>query len=325
MKLFRILFLSIVLIESFSMIGCKKFDANRITKVTTNDLVFANNKVKAIGSIIDISEKGIQDHGFCWAYNPTPTVKDGKFSLNSTSSLGDFNYSFPNLVLGVTYYARAFALSGDQIIYGEVMSFNTEQANVSIEIGSPKIINSGKVTIEGSIDSLGSIVVPQYGHCYSTSPDPTISDSRTINNNLNKDSVFTSEILGLNLNTTYYIRAYAKLSESKIIYSNSETVKIPILKVSTDTFTTVNSTTANLKGTIQELGADPITEYGFVWSITNPNPNYGDNKLINPASPKIGAYFNNLAGLISGNKYYFRAFATNGSSVVYGTIKFIQK
>ena len=305
--------------------GCKKFDANRISKVITKELVFENNKALAKGSIIDISDKGIQDHGFCWANNPEPTINDEKFSLNSTSTLGDYSYSFPNVLPDVTYYARAFVISGNQVIYGGVMSVNTAQTNVSIEIGSPKIINSGKVTIEGNIDSLGSIVVPQYGHCYSTSPDPTISDSRTININLNKDSVFTSEILGLNLNTTYYIRAYAKLSESKIIYSNSETVKIPILKVSTDTFTTVNSTTANLKGTIQELGADPITEYGFVWSITNPNPNYGDNKLINPASPKIGAYFNNLAGLISGNKYYFRAFATNGSSVVYGTIKFIQK
>jgi hypothetical protein len=317
--------ISIVVLILITFIGCKKFDAKRITKVTTNDLVFADNKVKAIGSIIDISEKGIQDHGFCWANNSTPNVNDGKNSLNGTTSIGNFNCNFANLLAGVTYYARAYAQSGDQIIYGEVMSFNTDQADVSIGIGSPKIINSSKVTVEGSIDSIGSIVVLQYGHCYSTSPNPTIANSRTLNTNLNNDSVFTSEILGLTLNTTYYIRTYAKLSETKVVYSNSQTVKIPILQVSTDTFTTINSNTVNLKGTILDLGADPITEYGFVWSTTNPNPNYGDNKLLNPASPKIGSFFNDLTGLVTGTKYYFRAFATNGSTVIYGTIKSIQK
>jgi hypothetical protein len=309
----------------FVFISCKKFEANRISKVITKELVFENNKALAKGSIIDISDKGIQDHGFCWANNPEPTINDEKFSLNSTSTLGDFSYSFQNILPDITYYARAFVVSGNQVIYGEVMSVNTEQTNVSIGIGSPKIINSSKVTVEGSIDSIGSIVVSQYGHCYSTNQNPTIADSRTINTNLNNDSVFTSEIIGLNLNTTYYIRAYAKLSESRVVYSNSQTVKIPILQVTTDTFTTISTSITNLKGSIQNLGADPITEYGFVWSSTNPNPFYGDNKLVNPALPKVGAYFNDLTGLISGTKYYFRAFASNGSIVVYGNIKSIQK
>ncbi len=316
-------YLSIII---FVFIGsCKRFDANRITKVTTKDLFFAKNNAQAIGTIIDISDKGIQDHGFFWSYNLNSTLIEGKISLKSTSSSGDFKCNFPNLIPDVTYKVRAFAQSNNQFIYGEMMSFNTSQSNVTIGISSPIIINSGKIKIDGTIDSVGNIVVAKYGHCYSTNPNPTITDGSIINYDLKKDSTFTSEISGLSPNTTYYIKTYAILSESKVIYSNSQTVKIPMLQVTTDTLTTINSAISNLKGTIQNLGADPITEYGFVWSSTNPNPYYGDNKLVNPASPKVGAYLNDLTGLISGTKYYFRAYATNGSIVVYGNIKSIQK
>ena len=59
----------------------------------------------------------------------------------------------------------------------------------------------------GSVTSDGGSPVTASGVCWSTSPNPTISDSHTVDGN--SSGSFTSSITGLSSNTTYYVRAYA--------------------------------------------------------------------------------------------------------------------
>lgn len=69
------------------------------------------------------------------------------------------------------------------------------------DIGTTTAISGGNVT------STGGTTVTARGVCWSTSPNPTISNNRTINGT--GSGVFTSYITGLTAATTYYVRSYA--------------------------------------------------------------------------------------------------------------------
>jgi hypothetical protein len=69
-------------------------------------------------------------------------------------------------------------------------------------------ISGTTATGNGNITSIGGASVTQHGHCWSTSHNPTTSDSKTT---LGAGSVgvFTSSITGLTAGTKYYVKAYA--------------------------------------------------------------------------------------------------------------------
>ena len=62
-------------------------------------------------------------------------------------------------------------------------------------------------TSGGNITNQGSSAVTARGVCWSTSQNPTIANSKT--NNGTGTGSFTSNLIGLTTNTTYYVRAYA--------------------------------------------------------------------------------------------------------------------
>jgi len=70
-----------------------------------------------------------------------------------------------------------------------------------------------KSTGHGTIISEGGSNCTQHGHCWSTSHEPTTSDSKTENGEVFNLGQFESAITGLTPNTTYYVRAYATNSE----------------------------------------------------------------------------------------------------------------
>ena len=59
----------------------------------------------------------------------------------------------------------------------------------------------------GNVISDGGAKITAKGVCWSTSPNPTIADNKTIDGG--GIGGFTSFIIGLNSNTTYFVRAYA--------------------------------------------------------------------------------------------------------------------
>ena len=76
-----------------------------------------------------------------------------------------------------------------------------------------KDLKESSVTLSGTINSIGGVPVSQYGHCWSTSPSPTINDSRTKLGTSTANKDFTSKITGLLPLTKYYVRAYATNSQ----------------------------------------------------------------------------------------------------------------
>lgn len=70
-------------------------------------------------------------------------------------------------------------------------------------------ITNTSATANGNITLLGDPAPTQYGHCWSTTPGPTVLNDKTSNGPATSAGAFTSAITGLNASTTYYVRAYA--------------------------------------------------------------------------------------------------------------------
>jgi hypothetical protein len=92
-------------------------------------------------------------------------------------------------------------------------------------------ITPSTATTGGDVTSQGGSIVTARGVCYSTSPNPTLSNSFTTNSA--GTGTFTSNLTGLLSNTTYYVRAYATNSfgtkyGTQIIFTTSTIPSVTI-------------------------------------------------------------------------------------------------
>lgn len=97
-----------------------------------------------------------------------------------------------------------------------------KQEDPTLTTGEVSNITFTGVTASASISNAGTSNVTARGMVWSTTPNPTTADSKTTEGSGTGD--FTSEISGLEHNTTYYLRAYATSSAGSA-YSNEVSFK----------------------------------------------------------------------------------------------------
>ena len=157
------------------------------------------------GTISDDGGAEITARGICWSTNPNPTIRDA-ITDNGTGT-GSFESQLTGLNLNTAYFVRAYATSDLGTSYGVQQSFITSDGSLSIitneisEIQTMSAIGGGNILDDG-----GSIITAR-GLCWSTNPNPTIENDKTMDGS--GPGSFISQITGLTLNTTYYIRSYA--------------------------------------------------------------------------------------------------------------------
>ena len=218
----------ILLLLILSIFSCKKIDIARINKITTNTVLVTNTSVTAKGTIIDIDKDGITKYGHCWATNSNPTINDFKTEFDNADAGKEFTSTLTQLSANTTYYVCSYATNSKQTIYGEIKEFKISSfSSVSIVANQLQILSETTFSINGNITNLGSLSALDYGHCWATHTAPTVNDYKTANGIILGDINFPSTATGLNLETTYYVRAYIKLDNSSIIYSNELSVLIP--------------------------------------------------------------------------------------------------
>lgn len=247
----------------------------------------------------------VTERGVCWATHTNPTVGDNKLIIGSGN--GVFDDSLTGLTKSTTYYLRAYAIAGGNVYYGEEKSFTTQNGIAVLSTFDPadplaQVANSG-----GNITADGGSGISSRGVCWSTSPNPTILDSKTVDGT--GTGVFYSEMTGLTPNTTYYVRAYA--TNGFDTYYGSEY-----------SFTTVDGQERITLGTPSDLtyvsvkipilveegsGALQFPVGGVCWNTTG-NPTTADNTL--EVFDDFGSFVAEITGLTPGTTYYFRGYAT---------------
>jgi uncharacterized protein (TIGR02145 family) len=169
--------------------------------------------------------------------------------------------------------------------------------------------------VSGEIIDLGEGGVKQHGHCYSVSPNPTLSNTKTELGIPQGIGGFISHLLNLDPGTTYYVKAYIR-TENEIKYGDEISFKTSAgFIITTASLTSVTSTTAKSGGEILDDGGLQVTSRGVCWS-TNNNPVISDSHT-NDGNGK-GSFISEITGLSSGTTYYVRAYAINSSGTTYG-------
>lgn len=192
----------------------------------------------------------------------------------------------------------------------------------SVTTGTVTRIEQTSAYSGGQVTSDGGAHISSMGVCWSTSSDPTVSDSRTLDSTM--VGLFTSHITGLTPSTMYYVRAYATNSEGtaygdQVSFTTDE-IAVPTLM--TSGLKSVTLTTAASGGEISNDGGIAVTVRGVCWNTTG-NPTIDDSHSIDGTG--AGQFYSTLTDLTVNTTYYVRAYATNSVGTGYGNeVQFTQ-
>jgi uncharacterized protein (TIGR02145 family) len=172
-------------------------------------------------------------------------------------------------------------------------------------------------TSGGNITNNGGNLILSSGICWSTSQNPTISNS-VYNNGSNVLGSYTSYLSGLTPNTTYYVRSFASNSAG-ITYGNQLTYSTIALRapaIATGSITNKTAITATAAGNVTDSGTALITSRGICYATTI-NPTTA-NSVVASATNSVGSFTVNISGLLPSTSYHYRAYATNTVNTSYG-------
>jgi len=256
---------------------------------------------------------------------------DGGINLKNINSetvhMSGFNYLVENTTNLITKSGTTTSDNidltgltiGNYNISVSVLGCSNDYNNKSLVLSSPPPVTtlSGS-TVTGSTAIIsGRATYPGIiSRGFYVTTDPTFVDQGEKYVSSLSNPIFTSNILDLSYNTTYYFRAYA----TNIIgigygdiYSFS-TEPIPLATVTTAGVTAITESSAQGGGTVVSSG-DVVSSRGICWS-TSINPTTTDNITVDGSG--IGSFTSNLTGLLPGTNYHVRAYAINPKGTGYG-------
>jgi len=219
------------------------------------------------------------------------------------SYIGAFIYS-------IEYYDKQYGLS-----VRCVSDASTPASLPTVTTTTTVSITATTATSGGNVTDNGGAAVTERGICYSTTTNPT-----TANNKITSGTgigLFTANISGLSISTTYYIRAYATNSAGTA-YGNQVTFTtlstgIPSLTTTAATSITTNSSISG--GNVISDGGLTVSARGICYATTiSPTTS---NSTVSSGSG-TGSFTSNITGLTAGTTYYVRAYATNSFGTAYG-------
>ena len=318
MKTLNRIIIIIVFGISSVFLSCEKLDIVRTMDTKTDDIEINSSAVVAYGTILDIGDSQIIEHGHCWSTTNEPTVDHNKSELGEISERGIFTSQLTEIIPGIEHYIRSYIFDGTNYVYGNVLSFTISADNIGLVTEAVVEIDESTVEVNSSVGNIGSITFDDHGHCWSMSDPPDINDNLSSYGLINSSKSFSSIINNLNLGR-YYIKAYM-ISEGGVIYSNTVIFESKI-KVITDTISVLSDTEVIAQGSIRSLGVESIRDHGHCWSYTTSSPTLNDNHNSLGSTDKLGGFSSNINDLIPGTTYYIRSFSVDGTDVFYGEVK----
>lgn len=307
-KLFVILFVIL------TFVACKKDTKLEAYKVVINDEITTLSSTNAtlVVNYIYISKLNLK-----LLYSTNTNMSDSE-SLETMDNDNVFTYNLGNLVPKTRYYYCIEYNNGLSTEKSEIKSFDTPESPVDQVLVTVKTVTEITATSAksgGTIQVVGDVQIIGRGICYSIIQNPTINDNITSNGD--GAGAFESELIELQGNTTYYIKAYAATSDS-IYYSDElsfTTLNYALPAISTNQVTDITNTTALCGGNVTYEGDGVVTVKGICWNTSN-NPTINDNYTTNGNG--LGVYTSQINDLLPNTTYFVRAYATNQHGTSYG-------
>ena len=180
-------------------------------------------------------------------------------------------------------------------------------------------VHATSAFVEIKLESNGNSDVSSLGVCFGNQNDPDINSSVAFTDI--SESIQRVLIKGLNPNTIYYARAFAK-NDAGVAYGVSlsfSTTPTSAPTINTLEASAITISSAQIGGDIISDGGLDITEKGICYSAVSSIPSVADTKIISSSSEN--PFTVTLTGLVNGTLYYARAYATNSAGTSYGELK----
>jgi hypothetical protein len=288
--------------------------------ITTTEATLINLTTATVGGkLLSTGGGTIISRGVCYSIEPSPTIEDTKIS--KPGNLGTFTCQLSGLTANTQYYVRAYASNVSGLAYGQEITFTTTSELVSAPIitttDASEITETSAIS-GGNVISAGGSEIISRGICWATTENPSILNN--VIETAGSTGTFTTSLIGLNPETTYYVRAYATNSvgtsygnQISFVTTIESAIDLPVV-MTTEPFE-ILETSAISGGDVTSIGGGPITARGICWSTTQ-SPTTADNVV--PDSGSSGPFESDITGLSSGTEYFVRAFATNAGGTSYG-------
>lgn len=235
---------------------------------------------------------------------------------------GSFSIELTGLSPNTKYYYCWFVSTGGMTVDSYVSEFTTPATEMTTfgELVADTI-GEDMARISCNVAEVGDNFLIECGIAYKKKTDRTFISIACDSIPQNAEKKFAVDLMDLEPNTQYIIRAYAKNSADEsgntgikegysendsILTQNQLSATMSILEPSS-----IGSSSAKITAKVlSAVGSDGvIEERGFCYSSTNTYPTIADGKLVVEGTALNEDYTGTITGLEEGTDYYVRAYA----------------
>ena len=285
--------------------GCDKF--LKIVTVKTlpaSDMTSVSATLN--GQVVTDGGGVITERGFFYSTNKS--LKNHLEVPCGGGGEGNYSAQVTGLQPNTKYYFQAYAKSADDLDVGEIIEFTTFELGITVETLQPEVVSAENVVLKGKFESKdAALIVTKIGFEYDKHGDYSRS-TKVYVDNITADF---NKTVSLEVNTSYYCRAFAETNDSTIIVYGADVVfstrdenEVPV--VTTGEYqldVDMDITKVHVKGTVSYSG--DINSKGFYYS-TNADMSDAMEKWCG-AGIGNGTFEATLEGLSEGTTYYYKA------------------
>lgn len=158
------------------------------------------------------------------------------------------------------------------------------------------------------------------GFVYSTSPNPTITDTNAYVSNAT--SSYTSSTLTVPSVDTYYVRGFVSSSTCGITYTDQNTVVFSCPSVTSPTPSNISSQSLSVSASISSAGTGELIRKGFLYSTASSGVNsladYQYSSSTTVTNNTLEIFSASLSTLTTSSTYYIKSFVSSSICVDYG-------
>lgn len=275
---------------------------NEVSNITATSAVCG-------GSIGSNGGFAVTDKGLVWSTSQYPTLNDNHISLGSGDT--PFSGSMTNLLMGTTYYVRAYATNSQGTSYSTQLSFPTHNGLPTVTTTAVTMVGDTLLS-GGNVTGDGGFAVTARGVCYGSYPYPDLSSSYYHTSNGTGIGNFVA-ILNQPVTGTVYVRSYAT-NANGTVYGNQVAVDVEYFSLPTFSY----------NGHTYRVAPDPGNN--MYWSDANDYCNnysaYGVNNWRLPTKEELIQMYadrNEIGGFdcTYTGKYWSSTATSSGSSYHY--------
>jgi uncharacterized protein (TIGR02145 family) len=283
--------------------------------VTTKPISITTTTAIGGGTISSTGGASITTSGIVWGASTNPEITLTTKTTDGTTS-GTFTSSITGLTQGTTYHVRAYATNYLGTSYGPDISFTTITTPTVSSTATVTSITGSTATSGGTITVDGGATVTSRGVVWGT----TTGSSTFSATSGTGTGTYLSNLSGLSIATTYFVRAFATNSAGTAYGPEVQFATPNTATVASTITSTITSSTAILGGVLSSTGG-ATTAIGIMYSTSSNFGTYSTTSI--NLNAVTGTYTTTISGLSELTTYYAKAFATNTAGTTYGpTINF---